>query len=92
MKATDAKLGRIIRLVERGAFKVGVIVGCSVTSSKLRVRIWSTNGRTWSKPQTFDLANVEQALMAEANSARERHVLKSALKSALAGGHLKVES
>lgn len=72
--------GQIMRVLRRGLFKIGIVIGPSLAPNKVRVCVWSNAARTWSKPQPIAIDRLLHIQMAKLTR-RELAVVSHALES-----------
>lgn len=70
--------GMLVRLANRSVFKIGVVIGPSRATGKIRVCPWQNASRSWSEPQAERTANVARI---EVSTPREYAVVRHAAKN-----------
>lgn len=80
--------GQIVRLANRGVFKIGVVIGPSRTPGKVRVCPWQNASRSWSQPQAEDVAHLERLIFSSTRTPRELAVIRRAQKAVAERGEI----
>jgi hypothetical protein len=72
--------GQLVRLSNRGVFKIGLVIGPSKAPGKIRVCPWQNASRSWSQPQAEHTTSIHT--MHEVDlSPREMGVVRRAQKA-----------
>lgn len=79
--------GQLVRLANRGVFKLGVVLGPSKVPGKARICVWQNVSRSWSQPQAEDATWLDR-IFPEMRTARERAVIRRAQKSVAERGEV----